>query len=168
MWITETATNLATLPCNLDWYDDIAIDVAKRYTRAFSEGVDKIFWFGFVSTPTKQEDPMGIECGGQHYFNMGGLGWSLKGTVDYHPRPAYTAYKTMTSKLAGFSSVTKITDTQYKFIVNGKSVYVLWGSGNIPSEITGTVKVTDYLGNEQTMDASQIVLTDSPIFVEGS
>src|SRR3989344_4435750 len=168
MWITETATNLATLPFNLDWYDDIAIDVAKRYTRAFSEGVDKIFWFGFVSTPTKQEDPMGIECGGQHYFNMGGLGWSLKGTAAYHPRLAYTAYKTMTSKLNDFSSVNKITDTQYKFRVNNKNVYVLWGSGNIPSEITGTVKVTDYLGNEQTMDASQIVLTDSPIFVEGS
>jgi len=30
LWITETATNLPTIPCNnLDWYDTVANDVAK-------------------------------------------------------------------------------------------------------------------------------------------
>jgi len=45
-------------------------------------------------------------------------------------------------------------------------LYVLWGSGGVSSEISGTVKVTDYLGNEQTRQAEEIVLTESPIFVE--
>ena len=46
---------------------------------------------------------------------------------------------------------------------------MLWcdsGSCSIPSEISGSVKVTDYLGNEQTKQANEITLTDSPIFVE--
>ena len=51
-------------------------------------------------------------------------------------------------------------------MVNSKPVYVLWGSGDVPDDITGTVKVTDVKGLETEMDAESIVLTDSPIFVE--
>ncbi|MBI5526875.1 MAG: hypothetical protein HY897_11125 [Deltaproteobacteria bacterium] len=48
-------------------------------------------------------------------------------------------------------------------------VCVLWcDSGSCPlhSEIQGTVKVTDYLGNVETKSASLVVLTRSPVFVE--
>ncbi|MEK7653556.1 MAG: glycosyl hydrolase [Patescibacteria group bacterium] len=185
MWITETATNLATIPCNLDWYDDIAIDVVKRYSRAFAEGVDKVFWFAFIVNPVKQENAGGIACGGPSNFNTGFLGWSLKGSTTFHPRPAYTAYKTMTSKLAGFSEVVKLSDTGYRFKVDDLSttsvgntqynesyVYVLWcdsGTCSIPSELSAVpsaVWVTDYLGNRQLKTPNQITLTNSPIFVE--
>jgi hypothetical protein len=100
---------------------------------------------------------------------MGNLGWAFKNSQTYHRRPAYNAYKIMTSKLAGFTSVEKMTDTQYKFIVNEKSVYVLWcdsESCSLPSEIIGTVKLTDYLGNEEIKNANQITLGESPVFVE--
>jgi hypothetical protein len=63
----------------------------------------------------------------------------------------------------------KISNTQYKFTVKGKSVYVLWsenGNSSIPSEISGVVKVTDYLGHEEVRHVSQIVLNESPVFVE--
>jgi hypothetical protein len=52
--------------------------------------------------------------------------------------------------------------------VEGKPVYVLWGYGPAPAEVTGTVLVTDIMGQSQEIDAAAITLTDSPIFVETS
>ena len=48
-------------------------------------------------------------------------------------------------------------------------VYVLWsdsGGSALPSGLKGRVKVTDYLGNEQMKPVSEIVLTESPVFIE--
>jgi hypothetical protein len=175
MWITETAVSMITVKCiGFAWQDTQAKGVIKRYVQALGNGVDKIFWFAFVGLPTEKEDSTGVVCGEPTNFIKGGLGWVYpKGLNlpihEFHPRPAYWAYKNMTSKLAGFSSVKKINDTMYKFTVRGEDVYVLWcndGSCVIPSEISGQVTVTDYLGNETIMDANQITLTESPVFVE--
>ena len=55
---------------------------------------------------------------------------------------------------------------QYKIISGNKTIYVLWGETSLPAEISGQVKVTDIYGVSTTMPASQIKLSDSPIFVE--
>jgi len=55
---------------------------------------------------------------------------------------------------------------QYKFINGNNIIYVLWGEANLPAEISGQVKVTDIYGASEEKDASEIQLTDSPIFVE--
>ncbi len=81
-------------------------------------------------------------------------------------KPTYYAMRTMVEKLDYFTSAQKLSSGQYKFIVNNRPVYVLWGAGSVPSEITGTVTVTDIYGSETLLDASQITLSDSPIFVE--
>jgi hypothetical protein len=81
-------------------------------------------------------------------------------------RPAYHALKTLIEKLDKFSSAEKLAEGQYKFVVAGKAIYVLWGSGEIPEEITGEVVVTDIYGNETRMNSTEIGLTESPIFVE--
>ncbi|MDI6689272.1 MAG: hypothetical protein QME54_02445 [Actinomycetota bacterium] len=36
-----------------------------------------------------------------------------------------------------------ISEGQYRFRVNGKMVYALWGTDGAPDEIKGKVKVTD-------------------------
>jgi hypothetical protein len=100
---------------------------------------------------------------------MGGLGWDIKPEYEFHKRPAYDTYKLMLAKLSGFNSVERITDTQYKFTVNNKPVYVLWsdsGTGDVPTEIKGVVKVTNYLGEGRIMQTNQITVTESPVFVE--
>ena len=51
-------------------------------------------------------------------------------------------------------------------MVEGKALYILWGSGEMPEEITGEVLVTDIYGKETRTDSSAIKLTESPIFVE--
>lgn len=54
---------------------------------------------------------------------------------------------------------------QYKFTIQGKTIYALWGSGPLPAEITGQVRVIDITGAERVTDAASVQLTDSPIFV---
>jgi len=81
-------------------------------------------------------------------------------------KPAYYAMRTLMEKLDYFTSVQKLSGGQYKFIINEKPVYVLWGSESVPSEITGTVIVTNISGATQQKQASQITLGNSPIFVE--
>lgn len=93
--------------------------------------------------------------GGSTMFNMEGKA-----------RMFLITLKTINQKLAGFSKVEKITDGQYKFTVNNKTIYALW-SGALPSEISGQVKATDIKGQEQTIDAASLKLSaDQPIFVE--
>lgn len=164
LWITETAT--LTLIEKPDWQHIVAKGIIKRYTMAFGEDVERVFWFSFVGSPTAEEHSDGLES------KTIALGWALKDEQTYHPRPAYNTYKLMTSKLAGFNSVDKISDSdgQYKFTFSNKNhVYVLWrdnGSSPLPPEIAGTVIVTDYLGNEEIEKADDITLTENPIFVE--
>jgi len=81
-------------------------------------------------------------------------------------KPAYYAIKTLMEKLDQFGSVTKLSNGQYKFIVGDNLTYVLWGTGSVPSEITGAVTVTDISGNESQTSASEITPSDSPIFIE--
>ncbi len=169
MWITETAT--VPTQDDPDPHKTIARGVVKRYTAAFGNGVEKVFWWPFGGPPTPEEDP---QYGNQEWNKMPGLGWVYpKGsgmpTDEFHPRQAYFTYQLTASKIRGFSSVEKITDTQYKFLVNGKNIYILWSDsepGLVPGDISGTVKVTDYLGNEEIKNANQIVLTESPVFIE--
>ncbi len=163
MWITETAT--LTFLEESDWQYKIARGVVKRYTRALREDIEKIFWFPFIGLPTPEEHPNGTES------KTIALGWAFKEEDQiFRPRQAYHTYRLMTSKLTDFSSIEKISDTQCKFTFTNKDpVYVLWcdsGSCPIPSEITGIVKVTDYLGNREIKQASDIVLTEDPVFVE--
>lgn len=162
IWITETSTKTFDNQTDLQ---RLAKDVIKRYARSFGEGIAKVFWWPLCQVPLPGESPVG--CATSPWVTS--LGWDdprCLGQPQFHPRQAYNTYKLMTSKLDGFSSVIKFNDTQYKFVLNENNVYILWGSGSVPSEISGTVKVTDYIGNEQTRQAEEIVLTESPIFVE--
>ncbi|MEK6829496.1 MAG: right-handed parallel beta-helix repeat-containing protein, partial [Nanoarchaeota archaeon] len=160
--LISTETNVADTgwPLGENSRDGQARGIIKLYAIVFEAGYNKIFY------RTMFDDPL---------FEGPDAVWAHDGLITKHPeneiKPAFYAFKTLTEKIGGFTSVTKLTDTQYKFIVNGKNVYVLWcasGSCSLPSEISGTVKVTDYLGNEETKNTNEIVLNESPIFVEGA
>ncbi len=55
---------------------------------------------------------------------------------------------------------------QYKFVTGNRTVFVLWGNAKLPQEIKGKVRVTDIYGNEKAMQASEIALSNEPIYVE--
>jgi hypothetical protein len=58
-----------------------------------------------------------------------------------------------------------IEEGQYKFTIDGKIIYALWGSGSLPAAITGQVRVIDINGTETISDAAFLQLTASPIFI---
>jgi hypothetical protein len=97
----------------------------------------------------------------------GGLvGSSMAFNTDNQPRLFLATLKTIDQKLVGFSKSEKVAEGQYKFTIDGKTIYALWSS-TLPSEISGKVKVTDIKGQEQTLDALAIKLSaDKPVLVE--
>lgn len=135
----------------------VAEQIIKQYVKAFEAGADKIFYahiYGDSDSPNFLEAAL-IEV--LDYEN-----WQEE------KREAYYSLKTLISKIDYFDSVEAINETQIKFNVGEQTVYILWGEGTIPNEIQGMVTVTDYLGHESQMNASNIQLNTSPIFIENS
>jgi len=83
-------------------------------------------------------------------------------------RPAYSVLKSLIAKLDRFTSAEELAEGQYRFMVEGRAIYVLWGSGKIPEEIRGEVLVIDIYGKETRTDSLAIKLTESPIFIEST
>jgi|Deesub1362A_J573_1020465.scaffolds.fasta_scaffold02873_6 parallel beta-helix repeat protein len=94
----------------------------------------------------------------------------------------FKVYDTLVAKLNRFDSV-EVVDQKYvenkeedagitssygyyKFRIGNKTLYVLWGEGKLSEVIEGKVKVTDIYGNEEIVDADEVMLTASPIYVE--
>jgi len=65
-------------------------------------------------------------------------------------------------KDAGVSSVYGC----YKFEAGNRSIYVVWGDGKLSRYVKGKVRITDIYGNEKIADASEVTLTNTPIYVE--
>ena len=118
--------------------------------RAFANGAQKIFYTTYQ-----------VDESAEDKFKNAALV-----DPDGRKRPAWYALYTLIQKLDGFSRVETLAYGQYKFMVNGRPVYVLWGSGDLPEEISGQVRVTTYTGEEYEAQASQLSLGDDPIFVE--
>lgn len=103
-----------------------------------------------------------FHCGAEKIFHPG----ISKSKLEGNKESTYNSLKTIIQKIDFFKSVEKLNENQYKFTLENKIVYILWGEANIPEEITGQVMVTDSNGTETIKDATDIVLSDSPIFVE--
>jgi len=146
IWVTEAA-EFVTGYASLEEHGQVFV---KSSVICFACGVEKFFYnrfrAGFKSLP---HDAALIDENGER-------------------RPAYYGLKTLIKKLDKFTSAEKLAEGQYRFMVEEKAVHVLWGSGEIPEEITGEVLVTDIYGKETRTNSSAISLTESPIFVESS
>jgi hypothetical protein len=144
IWLTEVQHNSRI------GLEEHACSITKSYIIAFANNAERVFYTMFdipLFAPAQHIEAALI---------VGGV----------EKRPGYYALKTMVSKLDTFTSVEKLDEGQYRFMVNGKSVYVLWGSGKIPEEITGEVLITDIYGEASRVDSATINLSDSPIFLE--
>jgi len=133
-----------------------AQDLIKYITTLFDAGYNKIYWY-FID----HDFVPGVEDPWEH---MGLL------TKDFEKKPSFDSYRTMIEKVDHFVSIKKLNDGKYVYTFPDKApVYLLWsdsGASALPPDLKGIVKITDYLGNEQIKPASDILLTESPIFVE--
>lgn len=169
IWVTEVQIEDRKDKKNPDYY---AQSLARSYIFALANGADKLFYVNLK-----------LPAGGLPPESEGGPGFSDLSTLiseSGEKQPLFYAHKTIAQKLDKLSKAEKIkeqiigeafggkvvTEGQYKFTVGGKVIYALWGSGAIPAEVTGNVKVTNLNGETEEVDASEVALTDSPIFVE--
>ena len=141
----------------------------KLYVKFFNAGVTKAFWTSVINI-----HKFGFEGQEGGYFDLVGLIYNGAGSYDIEhgikkgtKKKAFYAYKTLASKIQDKTSVEEISENVFKFSSENDIIYIAWSDdkGKLPSSITGTVKVTDYLGNEKIMDASDVVLDSSPIFI---
>jgi hypothetical protein len=147
LWVSEA--QIQNGPGSVLGEERGASEIVKAYVRAFGLGAQRI-----VYTIIKEHP------GFPGYMNQAAL-IDLSG----HRRPAFFAVQTMIAQLKGFRSVVTLAPGQYRFKLKKGKVYALWGTGPIPSEIRGTVRVTDIRGSSSVMSASQVVLSDEPVFV---
>ena len=138
-WITEV--ELGSMNQEKDEYleTDMSDSLITNFVQAFASGAEKIFHPGIMKSSSKSEP------GKENTYN---------------------ALQTIVDKIDYFDSVEKLDDDQYKFTLENNVVYVLWGNGSIPEEITGQVKMTDVSGSETVLNSADIVISESPVFIE--
>ena len=131
-----------------------AKDMIKYFTILFNNGYDKVFWF--LKDWDFEEIPNDL-------FEHTGLL-----TENNQKKQSFYTYQLLIEKVDGFTEILKLKENQYKYSFENKNpIYIVWGNNVILSpEIIGTIEITNYLGEEETIHSSNLVLTNSPIFIE--
>jgi hypothetical protein len=154
VWITEAQIQSGAGACYPHFTEEQgAAEMVKAYVRAFGLGVERIAYTVIKAQP---DLPPNMKL-------------SALIDVDGRKRPSYFAMRTMISQLKGFDSVISLsTDPalgRYRFTISGSNVYVFWGSGPLPPEISGTLKVIKLDGSQSVQQASALMLSNEPVFV---
>ena len=145
--------------------EDFAKILARSYIYALANGIDKLFYVNIKMPPI---------------FGGGGPPFDERSALirDNGEKSAlFDAHATIAGILGDLSEDDTveiiservgdwhIEEGQYKFTINGRTIYALWGSGTLPDEITGEVRVIDITGAETVTDSASLSLSDSPIFI---
>lgn len=163
IWVTEVQYQQAQQTQDYS-AEDFAKILARSYIFALANGVDKLFYVNIKLPPVRQGVP---------FDERSAL---IKDNGD--KSPLFYAHLTVANMLGELSESDEveilkekvgdwsIEDGQYRFNINGKTIYALWGNGSLPPEINGEVKVTEISGVSRVIDSATLNLNDSPIFVE--
>lgn len=142
--------------------DEWSALLVRSFVEAFGRGADKLFYLGLDNSTPTEEASLLVRCEAKPGAVRGD---PFDPALCQRQKPFY-AFKTMVEKLDYFDSVEKLAEGQYRFTVDGGNVYVLWGSGPLPYELSGSVTLTDIYGMQKEVGAKDVVLTDTPVFVE--
>ncbi len=163
IWVTEVQYQQSQQTVNAS-PEQFAQIMARSYIFALANGVDKLFYVNLVKAHFAPNAPFDERS-------------ALLNDL-LQKTPMFYVHRTIADKLGDLDSDDtvevlaekvgswSIETGQYKFVINGRTIYALWGSGPVPSEIHGTVKITEMSGNVRTADAATITLSAAPIFVE--
>ena len=163
IWVTEVQYQQAYQTQDYS-AEEFAQVLARSYIFALANGVDKFFYVNIKLPPVKNGVP---------FDERSAL---IKDNGD--KSPLFYAHLTVANILGEISesdTVEKIKEKvggwsieegQYKFNIKGKTIYALWGTGSLPPEVAGEVKVTEITGTQRVTDSATLKLSDSPIFIE--
>lgn len=181
VWVTETGTFSGTIGSVSQSEKQQAGELLKRFVFNMGKGVKKVFWVRLLDS--------GFERG--PFKGVGLL------TLDGSKKLSYYTYKLMVEKLEGsdWDSIRTVQESDgvysYKFVKDGKPVWVAWNDNNAEKQITisgiasaqvriteavpkyeSGKEVTDYntAFNAETKSVSgakiTIRLKNAPVFVE--
>jgi len=162
IWITEVQYQQAHQTQNYSAADFAKI-LARSYIFALANGVEKLFYVNIKLPPVR---------GGVPFDERSAL---IEDSGD--KSPIFYAHLSVASVLGELSQSDKvekikekvadwsIDEGQYRFDISGKVVYALWGTGPLPPEISGKLKVIEISGEERIVDVTTLNLSDSPIFL---
>jgi hypothetical protein len=186
VWVTETNVDRNQLDPYLtieEYNRFVAKDIVKRSCVFFGRDIQNVFWFN-LSDKLKStwKTPMSLK----DFERFTGLT-----DKDFSPKPVYYTYKVLSEKINGLKNVRRLQSLEpdddtwiYKFGLNDHAVYVLWYDSPdsassqvvlpLPWDevlITQVVTEPDITEPEIEVRATtngelQIVLNDSPVFVE--
>ncbi len=165
IWVTEVQFQQAPETKSYT-NEDFARVLARSYIFALANGVDKLFYVN-LKMPSGHNSGIPFDERSALMTNKG------------ERSPLFQAHLTISDMLGDLNLVRGdtveiirervgswfIEEGQYKFIINGKVIYALWGSGSLPAGITGQVPVIDITGTVTISNAASLQLTDSPIFI---
>jgi hypothetical protein len=165
IWVTEVQYQQAQQTQNFT-NEDFAKTLARSYIFALANGVDKLFYVNLRMPPGNHPGPpfdersaLITDSGGKSALFQAHLTVAnMLGNLDLR---AGDTVAVINERVAGWF----VEVGQYKFTIQGKTVYALWGSGSLPAEITGQVRIIDISGAENVRDAASVQLSDSPIFI---
>ncbi|MDO8736438.1 MAG: hypothetical protein Q7K29_05075 [Thermoleophilia bacterium] len=141
--------------------DEWSALLVRSFVEAFGRGADRLFYLGLDNSTPTEETSLLVQC---EVKSGAARGDPFDPALCQRQKPFY-AFKTMVEKLDYFDSAEKLAEGQYRFSVDGRSVYVLWGSQPLPEEISGTVTLTDINGMQKETEAGNIILTETPVFI---
>lgn len=164
IWVTEVQYQQSHQTQNYD-NEDFAKILARSYIFALANGVEKLFYVNIKMPPQ-------AGGGGPPFDERSALitDSGEKSTLFY----AHLTVAELLGKLSPDDTVEIISESvgdwhidagQYKFTINGTTIYALWGRGSLPAEITGEVRLIDITGTETLTEAASVSLSDSPIFI---
>lgn len=175
IWITEAQFGqLQDKPKNIGEFDKL---IARASVFSLAQGADKLFFIeNWVFWDNKEmfEPPK--------EDNEDKKDKKEPPKIDLSNNSTHKVYLNLVDKINSFDKIETVQEKftegkrdnegatsqvgQYKFTNGSRVIYVLWGNSELPDEISGKVKVTDIYGDSQETDAKNIILSDSPIFVE--
>ncbi|TSC92883.1 MAG: hypothetical protein CEN89_401 [Candidatus Berkelbacteria bacterium Licking1014_7] len=173
VWVTEVQFGeLQDKPKDIEEFNRT---LAKSSVFALAQGADKLF---YIENWTTWDNPDAFKPPKEGEKDKK----EPKPKIDLSNNSTHKVYLNLVDKINSFGKIETLQEKftegkddnsgatsqigQYKFINGNKAVYVLWGSAQLPAEISGKVKVTDIYGESQEIDAGSIKLSDTPIFVE--
>ncbi|MBM3156240.1 MAG: hypothetical protein FJ004_03030 [Chloroflexi bacterium] len=165
IWVTEAQYQQSQQTQNYT-NEDFARILARSYIFALANGVDKLLYVNIKMPPPLAGQVMPFDERSALISDNG-----EKSALFY----AHLTIANMLGELSSTDEVEVIKETvggwsiiegQYRFTIGGKVIYALWGSGTLPSEIKGQVRVTDISGAQREIEAASLELNDSPVFVE--
>ncbi len=139
-----------------------SVILVQSFVQAFGNGATKLFYIGLDNSTPTEPNSLLVRC----RIGPGAGRNAPYAPADCQRQKPFYAYKTMVDKLDYFDSVKRLAPGQYRFVVGGHPVYVLWGSGPLPAGIGGRVTVTDIYGHEHADAANKVKLSGTPIYVK--